>query len=83
MQSISVILVMMLIGYDDENGPMVYKADPAGYFCGYKAAACGVKSVEAGNFLEKRIKKKQDFTHNEAVTVIKNLLLPCLYICLF
>lgn len=64
-------LVMMLIGYDDELGPMVYKADPAGYFCGYKAAACGVKSVEAGNFLEKRIKKKQDFTHNEAVTVFK------------
>jgi 20S proteasome subunit alpha 1 len=61
--------MMMLIGYDDENGPMVYKADPAGYFCGYKAAACGVKSVEAGNFLEKRIKKKQDFTYNEAVTV--------------
>lgn len=61
--------MMMIIGYDEEVGAMVYKADPAGYFCGYKAAACGVKSTEAGNFLEKRIKKKQDFTLAEAVTV--------------
>lgn len=61
--------MMILIGYDAEQGPLVYKADPAGYFCGYKAASCGVKHIEAGNFLEKRIKKKQDFTYEEAVEV--------------
>ena len=60
---------MILIGYDDENGPQVYKADPAGYFCGYKAAAAGVKHLEASNFLEKRIKKKQDYSFSETVEV--------------
>jgi len=58
---------MILIGVDDENGPQLYKADPAGYFCGYKATAAGVKHLEAGNFLEKRIRKKQDYTFNETV----------------
>lgn len=60
---------MIVIGYDDESGPMVYKADPAGYFCGYKATACGVKHIEANNFLEKRVRKKQDYTLNEAIEV--------------
>lgn len=61
--------MMIVIGYDDESGPMVYKADPAGYFCGYKATACGVKHIEANNFLEKRVRKKQDYTLNEAIEV--------------
>jgi len=58
---------MILIGWDDEFGPQLFKADPAGYFCGYKATAAGVKHLEAGNFLEKRIRKKQDYNHNETV----------------
>lgn len=58
---------MILIAYDDENGAQVYKADPAGYYCGYKAAAAGVKQLEANSFLEKKIKKKQDFTQSETV----------------
>jgi 20S proteasome subunit alpha 1 len=58
---------MILIGYDEENGPQVYKADPAGYFCGYKATSAGVKHLEAGNFLEKRIRKKQDYTYDETI----------------
>ena len=60
---------MMLIAYDDENGPQVYKADPAGYYCGYKATAAGVKQLEATSFLEKKIKKKQDFTLGETIEV--------------
>jgi len=58
---------MILIGWDDEHGPQLYKADPAGYFCGYKATSAGVKHLEAGNFLEKRIRKKQDYNHKETV----------------
>jgi len=60
---------MILIGWDDVNGPQLFKADPAGYFCGYKATSAGVKHLEAGNFLEKRIKKKQDYTYKETVEV--------------
>lgn len=60
---------MIVVGYDAEYGPQVFKADPAGYYSGYKATAAGVKQLEANSFLEKKIKKKQDFTYNEAVEV--------------
>ena len=60
---------MILIGYDDENGPQVLKTDPAGYYCGFKATSAGSKQLEANGFLEKKIKKKQDFSYNETVEV--------------
>lgn len=64
---------MVILGYDDENGPQIFKCDPAGYYCGYKATAAGVKQLEANSFLEKKVKKKQDFTFNEAVEVYFSL----------
>ena len=60
---------MILISYDQENGPQVFKTDPAGYFCGFKATSAGVKQLEANSFLEKKIKRKQDFSANEAIEV--------------
>lgn len=60
---------MILIAFDDENGPQVYKTDPAGYYCGYKATSAGVKQLEANSFLEKKIKKKQDYNEAETVEV--------------
>ena len=63
---------MILIGYDDENGPQVLKTDPAGYYCGFKATSAGSKQLEANGFLEKKIKKKQDFTYNETAEVTKS-----------
>lgn len=63
---------MILIAYDDDYGPQVYKADPAGYYCGYKATSVGVKQTEANSHLEKKLKKKQDFTLDEAVQVVLN-----------
>lgn len=60
---------MILIGYDEENGPKVFKTDPAGYYCGFKATAAGVKQLEANSFLEKKIKKKNEFNNNEAVEI--------------
>ena len=61
---------MIVLGYDDEHGPQIFKCDPAGYYCGFKATAAGVKQLEANSFLEKKIKKKQDFTFQEAVEVM-------------
>ena len=63
---------MILIGISDEGKPQLYKADPAGFFSGYKATSVGVKQVEANGFLEKKIKKKQDYTMDEAIEVKEN-----------
>jgi len=30
------VSAMILIGWDDEIGPQLYKCDPAGYYVGYK-----------------------------------------------
>lgn len=60
---------MIVIGVDEECGPQVYKCDPAGYYCGFKATAAGVKQTEATSFLEKKVKKKLDWTFKETVEV--------------
>jgi 20S proteasome subunit alpha 1 len=49
----------ILVSVDDEFGPQIYKADPAGQYCGYKACAAGIKELEAMNQLEKAFKKNE------------------------
>ncbi|XP_017487723.1 PREDICTED: proteasome subunit alpha type-6-like [Rhagoletis zephyria] len=61
---------IILIAHEDgelDCGPLVYKSDPAGYYSGYKACSVGVKSVEAQNHLEKKLKKKTDYNNDEAI----------------
>ena len=50
---------VMLIEYDEELGPQLYKFDTAGHYCGYKGVSAGVKEQEATNQLEKCFKGLQ------------------------
>ncbi|XP_013134579.1 PREDICTED: proteasome subunit alpha type-6-like [Papilio polytes] len=58
---------MMLIAYDPETGPAVYKTDPSGYYCSYKAVAAGAKATDANAYLEKKLKKRGELGAAEAV----------------
>ena len=65
---------MILIAYDDERGPLLYKTDPAGTYMGFKATAAGPKSQEVHNYLEKQYKKTgkanpESFDRNSLVEV--------------
>jgi len=68
----------IFIGYDDEQGPLIYKTDPAGYFCSFRACSVGPKQQQANSYLEKKVKKRQDFSFDETV----ELAIQCLQTCL-
>lgn len=57
----------ILVAVDDEDGPQVFKIDPAGQFFGYKACASGVKMEAAQNFFEKKVKGGTDTTTDETI----------------
>lgn len=68
---------MIIIGWDEEyEKPMLYKSDPAGYYCGFRATSAGVKQTEANTFLEKKMKKKKNTVWNLDHTV--EVALSCL-----
>ncbi|KAH9569932.1 hypothetical protein CY35_02G015000 [Sphagnum magellanicum] len=69
----------MLVGMDDENGPQLYKCDPAGHFVGYKATSSGLKEQEAIHFLEKRMRNNPLLSYDEtvqtAISALQSILL--------
>lgn len=64
-------IAMILIGYDDELGPQLYKCDPAGYYVGYKATSAGAKQQESLNHLEKKLKKNPELNMEDTIEVSK------------
>ena len=76
---------MILIAYDDERGPLLYKTDPAGTYMGFKATAAGPKSQEVHNYLEKQYKKTgklnpETFDRDALVEVIPpKPIFPCFF----
>lgn len=52
-------VIVTFISFDDEKAAMVYKMDPAGFYCGYSATASGPKQQELNSYLEKLLKKKE------------------------
>jgi 20S proteasome subunit alpha 1 len=44
--------ILMMLWFWIIGLPLRYKTDPAGYYCGYRGCAVGVKAVEAENQLD-------------------------------
>jgi len=68
---------MVMIAYDDDKGPLVFKSDPAGYYYGFKAIGVGAKQNEANSYLEKKFKKENlttDETIQLAITCLSSVL---------
>merc|ERR1739848_195153 len=65
---------MIMVAYDDELGPCIYKSDPAGYYSAFKACSVGAKQTEANSFLEKKYKKKSDYSRDETIQLAINSL---------
>ena len=60
-------VVTLLFTIDDENGPQLYKIDPAGYYVGYRATATGEKEQSAVNNLEREFKKTRDLSVDDTI----------------
>ncbi|KXN67789.1 N-terminal nucleophile aminohydrolase [Conidiobolus coronatus NRRL 28638] len=58
---------MILIGMDEEEGPRLFKIDPAGYYVGYKATGAGAKQQDVLNHLEKKLKRESELSDQDTI----------------
>jgi len=65
---------MILVSIDDEEGPQLYKVDPAGSYAGFKATCAGHKDQEARNFLEKKFKTEAKLDTDKTIKMAINAL---------
>ncbi|KAK2198307.1 bifunctional Proteasome alpha-subunit [Babesia duncani] len=49
----------LIMALDEEKGPVLYKFDTSGWYCGYKACGIGNKEQECENALEKILKRRE------------------------
>jgi 20S proteasome subunit alpha 1 len=67
-------VVSLLFSIDDEKRPQLYKIDPAGHYCGYKATSTGEKEAAASSNLEKELRKETNKVFSDPMkTAIKIL----------
>jgi len=74
----SYAVVAMFCGIDEEQGPQLYRVDPAGHVLGYFACAAGAKEQEANNFLEKKLKETPKQTYEQALETAIIALQTCI-----
>lgn len=65
---------LIIAGVDENNGPVVFLADPTGTYSGFHAIAIGQGSDQVNDYLEKNYGK--DLSLDEAVT----LAIECIYL---
>mmetsp|Transcript_5418 Transcript_5418/g.7984 ORF Transcript_5418/g.7984 Transcript_5418/m.7984 type:complete len:255 (-) Transcript_5418:31-795(-) len=69
-----VSLMFCAVDEEDNDGPQLYKVDPAGYYAGFLATASGQKEPDASNILEKNLKDKSDLSFEDTLfTAISSL----------
>ncbi len=57
----------IMVGFDEESGPQLFKCDPAGSFAGFRACSAGEKEQEANNLLEKKLKNNPQLSTSDTI----------------